>query len=285
MLNWQIICCLTRHHPVMLSSIVFGCLISSPLQNQDPTLPDQIREAFGKVVSAAGDLKAEVPTLGFHNGACLLGGSLKQGGQFSFSIVINNPTDYAALVGAYGNDSEVEVTVKDSAGKNTVTDTDEKGSLFEPKSQGKYTVTAKNKGAETFIALALVRESGGVTHSFSGINTAVAGIAAGVKSSFLDGYSVPSNQLMILGSVIEPGASYGQTTSYNFPRWMVLAGVDAGPKSFQVTVKNPSGNETVAGIEDKTFSYCEFDHPVPNANVVIKNTGSRKILAMQAVLR
>jgi len=269
----------------MLSSIIFGCLIASPDQSQDPTMPDQIKEAFGKVVTAAGALKGDVPTLGFHNGACLLGGSLKQGGQFSFSIVINNPTDYAALVGTYGNDSEVEVTVKDPTGKNTVTDTDEQGSLFEPKSQGKYTVTAKNKGGATFVALALVRESGGVTHSFAGINSAVAGIAAGVKSSFLDGYSVPTNQLMILGSVIEPGASYGQATSYNFPRWMVLGGADAGPKSFQLSVKDPGGNETVSGTEDKSFSYCEFDHPVSNANVVIKNTGSKKIIAMQALLR
>lgn len=248
-------------------------------------MPDQIKEAFGKVVSAAGTLKGELPTLGFHNGACLLGGSLKQNGQFSFSIVINNPTDYVALVGAYGNDSEVEVTVKDSTGKNTVTDTDERGALFEPKTKGKYTVFAKNKGAETFVALALVKESGRVTHSFAGINTAVAGIAAGVKSSFLDGYSVPSNQLMVLGSVIEPGASYSQSTTYNFPRWMVLGGADAGPKSFQMTVTDPSDNEKVTGTEDKTFSYCEFDYAITNAGVVIKNTGSKKILAMQALLR
>lgn len=269
----------------MLAHLILGTLISSPLQSQDPTMPDQIKEAFGKVVTAAGSLKAEVPTLGFHNGACLLGGSLKQNGQFSFSIVVNDPAEYAALVGAYGNDSEVEVTVKDSTGKNTVTETDERGSVFEPKAKGKYTISAKNKGAETFIAVALVRESGGVTHSFASINTAIAGIAAGVKDSFLDGYSVPSNQLMVLGSVIEPGASYGQTTTYNFPRWMVLGGADAGPKSFQMTVTDPSGNEKVTGTEDKTFSYCEFDHPVTKAGVVIKNTGSKKILALQALLR
>lgn len=269
----------------MLAQLILGTLMTAPIQNQDPTMPAQIREAFGKVVSAAGDLKAEVPTLGFHNGASLLGGSLKQGGQFSFTFVVNDPSDYAALVGAYGNDSEVEVTVKDSTGKNTVTEADETGSLFEAKTKGRYTISAKNKGAETFVAVALVRESGGVTHSFAGINTAVAGIAAGVKSSFGDGYSVPTNQLMVLGSVIEPGASYGQTTSYNFARWMVLAGADAGPKNFQVSVKDPGGNETVTGTEDKTFSYCEFDHPVSKANIVIKNTGSKKIIAMQALLR
>lgn len=248
-------------------------------------MPDQIKEAFGKVVSAAGSLKSEVPTLGFHNGACLLGGYLKQGGQFTFTIVINDPTDYAALVGTYGNDSEVEMTVKDSTGKNTVTDMDEKGSLFEAKTKGRYTVTAKNKGGQTFVAVALVREKGGVNHAFTGINSAIAGIAAGVKSSFLDGYSVPTNQLMVLGSVIASGASYGQTSNYNFPRWMVLAGADAGPKSFQVTVKNPTGPETVTATEDKTYSYCEFDHAVTNAAVVIKNTGSKPILAMQALLR
>lgn len=248
-------------------------------------MPDQIKEAFGKVVSTAGALKAEAPTLGFHNGACLLGGYLKQGGQFSFTVAINDPTGYAALVGTYGNDSEVELTVKDSSGKNLVTDSDERGSLFEPKSKGRHTIVAKNKGGDTFVAVALVRESGGVTHSFAGVNTAVAGIGAGIKNSFGDGYSAPTNQLMVLGSVIAPGATYGQTTSYNYARWMVLGGADAGPKTFQLSVKNPGGNETVTGTEDKSFSYCEFDHPVSNAYVAIKNTGSKSIVAMQALLR
>ncbi|CAN1561735.1 hypothetical protein MCEMSE15_02700 [Fimbriimonadaceae bacterium] len=269
----------------MLAVIASAFLASSSLQSQDPTIPSQITEAYGKLAKKATALKAEVGDLAFRKGACLLGGLLKQGGQYTFVVQINEPSAYSVLTGVPGNAPNVELTVKDASGKNTVTLTDDYGSLFEAKAAGKYTITASNKGAETFVALALVTQSGGMTHPFTAINAAAASVAAGVKESYQYGYGVPSNQLMALGAVVEPGGNSGHFTTYNFPKWLMLAGADAGPKSFQLTVTDPGTKQSVTASSEKAYSFCEIDHAITNAAVSTKNTGSKQIMYLQAVMR
>jgi hypothetical protein len=269
----------------MLSHIALACLIANPVQTQDPTMPDQIKEAFGKVVSIASDVQELIPSVTFRGGACLLGGSVREGGSFRYGALFGQTGDYAVVAGAYGNDSDIEVTVTDASGKSVVTSREEDGLDFEVKKTGAYTITAKNKGAHTFIALAVLQGTGGPKHPITSINTAVAHIAEGVKSSFLDGYSAPTNDVMVLGALIEPRSVHNRTANFNHRRWMVIGGSDAGVRGFSLSVTDNKSKEVFPGIEDQNYSYCDFEMVIPSATVGMRNTATKRILGMQAFVR
>lgn len=214
-----------------------------------------------------------------------MGANLRQGASFTQTIIVGKGADYAVVSGAYGNDYEVEVSVKDDRGKNVVIAREKDGVDFSASRPGRYHITARNKGASTFVALAILRESGGPNHPISSINVAVANIADGIKDSFLDGYSAPINQLMVLGVILPPNGAHSWDTGFNFPRWMMIGATETDVRSLNLTITDRRSKKVYKSIKDKKYSYSDFEMVLPSASVGMKNVGKRAILGMQALVR
>lgn len=261
-----------------------AALLVMPTQSYDQTMPDQMKEAFGKVVATAGELKSSIPSLGFRAGACLLGGSLKQNGKFTYKMNSPGPAVYAVLTGAYGNDWEIDVVVTNSAGKNVVTEKEAEGITFEAAAAGTYTVTATNKGAASFVGLALLQAEGGTAHSFSAINTSVAKIASGVKEVYPDDFKLVPNTLAVVGSLLDPGKSFNREDGFNYPNTLVFAASDGGAKSFDLSITDKATNEKIGAVEDKVYAACGFAKAIEKASVSLKSTSTKRVFVITAEL-
>lgn len=269
----------------MIIQVTLAFLMVAPVQGQDPTVPKQIKDAFSKVAAGASKLKKELSTVGFHPGICLFGGELRQGGSIYYSIKVNDPSDYGVIVGVSGKESNIEVSVKDANGKDVVTGADASGADFSTSQGGTYTISAKNNGGQTFVALGIVRNEGGSDHPFSSINTAAASYAASIEDAYKYAWGIPTGDLMVVGNLLGAGGSYSRNSKINYPKWLILAVADAGTKSFSLSVTDKTANKTVDGVVEKLYSYSEFDAATQHASIVVKNTSQKTILSLSGHLR
>ncbi|MCW5941862.1 MAG: hypothetical protein KIS66_06505 [Fimbriimonadaceae bacterium] len=267
----------------MLTTVALTSLLALSRFAAPATTYEKMVQAFDKVVKTAAIGQKAVPGLGFHSGACLLGGSVNEGGKLSYTVSVQTASEYAVFVGAYGDEPDVKIEVLDPSGKNVVTDSDETLAAFDAKASTRYTIVAKNKGADTFIAVGLMRESGGIKYPTESVTKAVARMAGLVDEGFGEGFGLDPNSAAVIGTVLEPNGNYPRAGSKS-DKWLALGTSDGVAGDVRLSVLDKDKNVVQEDKGEDIDCACYFEKSIPGATMQIANRRSKKVLALTATM-
>jgi len=267
----------------VLTSTALVSLLLLSASDRPLSAYDQITEAFGKVVTTSQALSKELPVLAFHEGACLLGGSIREGGKFTYTISVKEGAEYVAVWGAYGNDTEVKIDVQDQAGKSAVSGTEENMTVFDAKASTRYTVSVTNKGATTFVGVALMRDGGGIKHPITSVTKAVGRMSKLIDEGFGEGFTIGPNNAMLVGTVLPPAGTYPRT-GFKSTNWLALATTDGVAGDVALHGIDKDKNVVEEDTSKTADLACHFVQSLEGGNVQVTNLKSKKVLVLTAYM-
>lgn len=247
---------------------------------QDAYAP--IKESFSKVAAGARAAKAKNPTLGFRTGASLLGGEIRQNGKLSYTVVLA-ASKYILIGGFYGNDFEFKFEVKDSTGKPLALKVSNGDTAEFTAPAGRYTISVTNVGADTFVALGAFQVTGGVNHSFNGINTAINRMAASIQRGFGDGFGLGMDSAAVIGSALPPGGNFGRASSKE-QRWTAIATSDGKPGSIRLAAEDKAKNILQEDNGEDVDCVMVFNKALADGAVRVSNPTQQSVLAVTLIM-